>query len=113
MAAAARQGDSIKGTFAGEHNGHNKHPHSPGPISGNISGGCSNNVFINGKPAAIVGSTTTEHDECCGTNSGKVAEGSSKVFINGKPAARKGDALAPHSGSGNVSSGSDNVFIGG
>ena len=77
MAAAARLGDSIRGTHAGEHTGHIT-PHAPGPVTGNISGNCSGNVFINGIAAA-----------------------------------RLGDALAPHSGTGNISSGSGNVFIGG
>ena len=112
MAAAARQTDSITGVFAGEHSGHDD-GHPPGSITGEINGGCSSNVFINGLPAAIVGSTTSEHDVCCGTNSGKVSAGSHKVFINGKPAARKGDALSPHSGTGYISSGSGNVFFGG
>jgi uncharacterized Zn-binding protein involved in type VI secretion len=42
-----------------------------------------------------------------------VAAGSALVFINGKPAARLGDALTPHSGSGAISGGSVDVFIGG
>lgn len=109
MAGAARLGDAILGT-AGEHSGHIV-PHSPVVISGSISGNCSGNVFINGKPAATVGSITTENDECCGSSNGVVAVGSDKVFINGKPAARIGDALAPHTGTASIVSGSDNVII--
>ena len=109
MAGAARLGDTISG-IAGEHSGHIT-PHSSVAISGNINGKCSNNVFINGKPAATVGSTTIEYDACCGSSNGKVATGSSKVFINGKPAARIGDKLSPHTGTANIIEGSSNVFI--
>jgi uncharacterized Zn-binding protein involved in type VI secretion len=90
MPGAARQGDAIQGTTAGEHNGHAT-PHGPLPITGTISGGCSGDVFINGRPAAYVGSTTTENDACCGSSQGSIAQGSSSVFINGKPAARIGE----------------------
>ena len=82
MPGAARQGDAIQGTTAGEHNGHAT-PHGPLPITGTISGGCSGDVFINGRPAAYVGSTTTENDACCGSSQGSIAQGSSSVFING------------------------------
>jgi uncharacterized Zn-binding protein involved in type VI secretion len=112
MPAAARLNDTVAGTTGGEHSGHAT-PHSPMPFTGEISGGCSPNVFINGRPAATVGSVTTEQDGCCGSSNGSVAVGSSSVFINGKPAARLGDALAAHSGSGAISSGSGDVFIGG
>ena len=112
MPGAARQGDAIQGTTSGEHNGHVT-PHGPLPITGTISGGCSGDVFINGRPAAYVGSTTTENDACCGSSQGSIAQGSSSVFINGKPAARIGDALAAHNGTGAVSAGSGDVLIGG
>ena len=112
MPAAARLNDSVLGTTGGEHSGHIE-PHSPMTFSGEISGGCSQNVFINGRPAAVAGSVTTERDSCCGSSSGSVAGGSGSVFINGKPAARVGDALNAHSGTGKISGGSGNVFIGG
>lgn len=112
MPGAARLNDSVTGTTAGEHSGHSP-PHSPETFSGEISAGCSGNVFINGRPAATVGSVTTERDGCCGSSQGAVAAGSLTVFINGRPAARIGDALAPHSGSGEISSGSGDVLIGG
>lgn len=112
MASAARFGDAVMGITAGEHSGHEE-PHSPMQFTGNISGGCSGNVLINGQPAAVRGSTTIEKDGCCGSSTGAVAGGSSTVFINGTPAARDGDALAAHSGTGVVNSGSPNVFIGG
>lgn len=112
MPQAARLNDAVTGTTAGEHSGHVP-PHPPETFTGEISGGCSSNVFINGRPAATVGSITTERDSCCGSSNGSVAAGSGSVFINGRPAARLGDALNAHSGSGTISGGSGNVFIGG
>lgn len=112
MPSAARLGDAVTGTTAGEHSGHVP-PHSPEQFSGEISGGCSSDVFINGMSAAVAGSTTTERDGCCGSSQGSVAVGSGSVFIGEKPAARLGDALAPHSGTGQISSGSGDVNIGG
>ena len=112
MAEAARLGDAVLGVTAGEHTGHTT-PHGPSQITGNISGNCSRNVFINGKPAAYIGSITTENDGCCGSSFGAVGAGSSSVNINGIPAARNGDALNAHNGTGIVNSGSPNVNIGG
>lgn len=112
MPQAARLGDAIQGTTAGEHSGHEE-SHGPLPITGTIFGGCSADVLINSRGAATAGSVTAEQDACCGGNQGTVAAGSASVFINGKPAARQGDALAAHSGAGTISSGSGNVFIGG
>lgn len=83
MPGAARLNDSVTGTTAGEHSGHSP-PHSPETFSGEISAGCSGDVFINGRPAATVGSVTTERDGCCGSSQGAVAVGSSTVFINGR-----------------------------
>ena len=88
-------------------------PHSPEQFTGEISGACSGDVRINGLAAATVGSVTTERDGCCGSSQGAVAAGSGTVRINGKAAARTGDALAPHSGSGNITGGSATVRIGG
>lgn len=112
MPNAARLTDAVDGTTAGEHSGHVP-PHSPEPFTGEISGACSGNVRINGLEAATVGSTTTERDGCCGSSQGAVAAGSGTVRINGKAAARTGDALAPHSGTGNIAGGSATVRIGG
>lgn len=112
MLNAARLYDAVTGTTAGEHSGHIP-PHTPMDFAGEISGGCSGNVFINGKPAATAGSITTERDACCGSSMGSIAVGSSTVFINKKPAARTGDALTAHNGFGTVTGGSANVFIGG
>lgn len=112
MPSAARLNDAVTGTTAGEHSGHVP-PHPPETFTGEISGGCSGDVFINGIPAAVVGSTTTERDSCCGSSPGSVAAGSGSVFINGKPAARVGDALAAHNGTGEIAAGSGDVSIGG
>lgn len=112
MPGAARLNDTVAGTTAGEHSGHAS-PHPPMAFSGEISAGCWGDVLINGLPAATVGSVTVERDGCCGSSLGSVAVGSSSVFIHGIPAARLGDALKPHSGSGVVTSGSGDVFIGG
>ena len=112
MAQAARLGDAIQGMTSGEHSGHGQ-PHSPSVISGEISGGCSGDVNINGIPAATVGSITAETDDCCGGGTVSVAAGSGSVFINGLPAARQGDALNAHNGVGAIASGSSDVQIGG
>jgi len=73
---------------------------SPCPFSGPITGGVSSDVFINGLPAATIGSTavnTPVHVPVGGifvnppTNQGRVASGSATVLINGKAAARAGD----------------------
>lgn len=112
MSGAARMGDAVMGVTAEEHAGH-IYPHYPMQFVGTVSGGCSSNVYINGRPAAMVGSSTIERDGCCGAGTGNIAGGSSSVFINGRPAARDGDVLHAHNGNGIVNSGSDNVIIGG
>lgn len=72
---------------------------------GPIDGGLSSNVFIMGKPAAIVGSTSTNSTPPSSqpavtgqgmvitsvNNTGTITAGSSSVFINVKKAARDGD----------------------
>ncbi len=72
----------------------------PMPFNGIINGGLSNNVRIEGKPAAVLGSTainTPPHIPTGGpfqrppTNQGRIMIGSSTVLINRKPAARNGD----------------------
>lgn len=72
----------------------------PSPFNGMITGGCSNNVNIQGKPAATLGSTADNvppHMPQGGpfqvppTNKGNIIMGSTTVFINNKPAARNGD----------------------
>lgn len=73
----------------------------PHPFNGIIDNNLSKDVFIEGKPAAVVGSTATNtpaHTPIGGpsfqkppTNQGRIIVGSTGVFINGKPAARNGD----------------------
>jgi uncharacterized Zn-binding protein involved in type VI secretion len=74
----------------------------PHPFSGTITGGCSTNVFIDGQPAAVVGSAATNNPphapqggsfQTPPTNAGTVFQGSTSVFINGKPAARVTDPV--------------------
>lgn len=72
----------------------------PHPFNGMIDSGLSNDVKIEGKPAAVVGSgatNTPSHIPQGGsfqkppTNKGQIIMGSATVMINGKPAARSGD----------------------
>lgn len=72
------------------------------PFTGRITGRCSTNVLINGKGAAVAGSTavnTPPHVPPAGAfqrppaNRGTVTGGSTQVLINGKPAARVGDKV--------------------
>jgi uncharacterized Zn-binding protein involved in type VI secretion len=72
----------------------------PSPFTGMIDGGLSNNVNIEGKPAAVEGSTATNqpsHIPAGGpfqtppSNKATIQMGSATVNINGKPAARNGD----------------------
>lgn len=59
---------------------------------GPLSGGLSVNVSIEGKSAAVQGSTAiTRVVHPTGSNLGTIAGGSQTVLINGKPAARNGD----------------------
>ena len=73
---------------------------TPMPFNGMITTGLSTDVFIEGKPAAVVNSGAINqpiHIPAGGpfqkppTNQGKILVGSTGVFINGKPAARSGD----------------------
>jgi uncharacterized Zn-binding protein involved in type VI secretion len=72
----------------------------PMPFSGTLNGSLSTNVKIEGKQAAVLGSTATNtppHVPAGGpfqrppSNQGRIMTGSRSVFINGKPAARNGD----------------------
>jgi uncharacterized Zn-binding protein involved in type VI secretion len=99
---AAKQGDRITATDT-----HVVQPPPPAspvatplPFSGPLTGSLSSNVFIQGRPAATVGSTaqnTPGHVAAPGsfvnppTNRGEVVSGSSTVRINGKAAARAKD----------------------
>jgi uncharacterized Zn-binding protein involved in type VI secretion len=76
---------------------------TPNPASqspGVVTGG-SQDVTVNGKPAARQGDATT---------GGALIEGSPNVFINGKPATVTGDRTGC---GGSVTSGSHGVFING
>lgn len=106
MPAAAKQGDQVLGNDT-----HIVMVPSPGgpvptpmtlPFSGKLTGGCSPNVFIDGLPAAVVGSSATNvppHIPPGGTfqnpptNQGTVMAGSATVMINNKPAARTGNTV--------------------
>jgi uncharacterized Zn-binding protein involved in type VI secretion len=106
MPAAAKQGDMVTGQdthiiMVSTPGGPVPTP-TPMPFNGTITGGCSTDVFIDGKPAAVVGSTATNapaHIPAGGpfqappTNSGDVILGSGTVLINGKAAARSGDTV--------------------
>lgn len=101
---AAKQGDKVVGTDI-----HIVMIPSPGgpvptplphPFMGMLDGQLSMDVNIEGKPAAVQGSTATNtpaHIPQGGpfqkppTNRGTVQMGSTTVMINGKPAARAGD----------------------
>jgi uncharacterized Zn-binding protein involved in type VI secretion len=75
---------------------------TPLPFSGSIRSGCSTDVLIDGKPAAVVGSVAVNDPphvppngtfQVPPTNQGTVAAGSPTVLINGKPAARANDRV--------------------
>ena len=96
MPAAARQGD-------------------PGVVhctAYTIASG-SQDVFINGIPAARVGDSSTVHlkpgGKHCVPHTSTISSGSATVFINGKPAARQGDPLNECT---TIAAGSPTVFIG-
>jgi len=103
MPAAARVGDI--GHNPSDSHGNDCCPHNvAGPI---ISG--SPNVFINNVPATRIGDPGV-HSACCGPNTFNIASGSPNVFVNGIPKARLGDVTAHCGGSGNIVTGSHNVF---
>jgi uncharacterized Zn-binding protein involved in type VI secretion len=74
----------------------------PHPFSGKLDGALSTDVKIDGKAAAVVGSTATNSPshvpngprfQIQPQNKGNVNIGSVTVFINKKPAARMGDMV--------------------
>jgi uncharacterized Zn-binding protein involved in type VI secretion len=87
----------------------------PEPTTGAVKKG-SGNVFINGRPAARAGLDLTS--PCSGmplnhfpsSSDVVIADGSSTVIVNGYPIARLKDKIACGA---HISSGSENVFIGG
>lgn len=105
--AAAKQGDKVQATDMHMVVVPGPPPQSlllPNPFSGTIDGGLSSNVNIDGKPAAVVGSSASNTPAHIvpppGTNfvkpplnKGTIFMGSQTVFINAKPAARNGDTV--------------------
>jgi len=74
----------------------------PHPFAGKITDGCSTNVKIEGKPAAVVGAAVKNNMNHIPmgprfqknpNNQGKIKLGSFTVKINGKNAARAGDMV--------------------
>ena len=69
------------------------------------------NVFINGRPAARIGDSSTLHKKPGGKNCvphvSVISSGSASVFVNGRPVARIGDSLADCTV---IAQGSSNVF---
>ena len=69
------------------------------------------NVFVNNKPMAAVGDTSSPHlrpaSPFCVAHVASISQGSGSVFVNGRRVARVGDALA---GCTLVATGSPNVF---
>lgn len=104
---AARQGDPVVGTdihivLVPSPSGTVPTP-TPHPFNGTITGSCSSDVMINGRPAAVQGSratNTSPHMPMGGptfakppTNAGTVLLGSPTVLVNGKLLARLGDQV--------------------
>ncbi len=105
MAEAGRKGDNSH--VGADSHGCKSCPHAAdGPAT---SG--SGDVFINGLPALRVGDTGS-HSSCCGSNTWAARTGAPAVFFNGKAVHRKGDAVRHCGGSGVLSEGSADVFIG-
>lgn len=72
---------------------------------------CSTTVFINGKGAVRLGDKIAMHNKFnCVPDESTLSSGSSTVFINGKAAGRIGDE---YTSDNTITSGSENVFIGG
>lgn len=70
-------------------------------------------MFFGGKAAARLGDNGWTNCLCCGSGYTNV-EGSSKVYVGGKPVVRVGDSLDIHGqGTGQMTTGSTRVFIGG
>ena len=97
----------------------------PSPFVGTIDGDLSGDVFIDGKAAAVVGSTATNtpaHIPSAGpfqkppADKATIQQGSATVFINGKAAARSGDAAVTCNDPADLPAGSvlasGTVFIG-
>ena len=98
----------------------------PHPFMGMLDGALSSDVFIEGKAAAVQGSTATNSPphipqggpfQSPPKDKGEVMLGSGTVFINGKPAARNGDTCLTCNDPADLPAGQliavGTVFIGG
>lgn len=74
---------------------------------GSLISGSNSTVFVNGNPAAVIGTNVAGHGKS--PHSGPVMiSGSGSVFVNGLSVCRQGDSAScghTASGSGNVSAG--------
>lgn len=77
-------------------------------VHGDLLGLHNSNVFVNGKPIAVLSDNIKPHKPFTGKhNAAKTQAGSPTVFVNGKAVFRKGDAAD----CGHVATtGSENVF---
>lgn len=70
----------------------------------------SDDVYVNGRPAARVRDSSTSHQGSgCIPHVSTIAAGSDSVFVNNRPLAREGDRL---SGCTSIAAGSGDVFAG-
>lgn len=73
----------------------------------------SDDVYVNGRPAARVRDSSTSHQRPggrrCIPHVSTIAAGSGSVFVNNRPLAREGDGL---SGCTSIAAGSGDVFAG-
>jgi uncharacterized Zn-binding protein involved in type VI secretion len=98
---AAKQNDQITGTD--NHAVETSTSPVSLPFNGVINGGLSTDVNIQGKPAAVVGSTANDPSHTPPavpfvtppTNQASIQAGSATVNINGMPAPRHGDQPRP------------------
>jgi uncharacterized Zn-binding protein involved in type VI secretion len=105
MPAVARQTDPVQGNCA------HGCPACPHPVIGMIVTG-SQNVFVNGLPAARQDDKGL-HAPCCDGNNFTLSQGSGTVLVNGKPIARTGDSSTHCGGVGSITGASPNVNAGG
>ena len=108
MPAAAR-GDGVDEVFSETGSGGSK-PGCPSPLD-TATDACSGNVFANGTGIVRIGDTVEPHVAGgCGTDQSPLTSASGTVFVNGRGAGRIGDE---YTSDNTITSGSQNVFIGG
>lgn len=80
----ARTGDKTRG-----------HPPKHDPHGPRVVGRASNNVFVNGRPAARIGDKVQPSPvpDDSGPHLGNIASGSRRVYANGRGVARKRDKI--------------------